>query len=980
MRYKIALCAGLILFLIYPTFVSSQSTLTPTSSFLGTHDYERVGYHLHTAGDVNGDGYDDFLIGTFHNDTRGYNAGAAYLFLGSQSADWGHDISLTNADAKFLGYKPYEAVGYFLGGDGDINGDGYDDILIGSTDGTLYLIFGKASVNWGDDCVLYDDADASFEEENQEDQAGQSSAIIGDMNGDGYDDFICGAPYNDYGGTDAGKAYVILGKADGWQKGVNLDRANASFYGSYGNGLVGYCVDGVGDVNGDNTPDFAIGARGEGKVYLFFGKRSVNWGFNYDINYADVVFTPEQYGNYTGWRVSGAGDVNGDGYDDFLIGAPYHDESDKENGKVYLILGRSSGWNTSLSEADASYIGEAYDDEAGWDTQGAGDVDGDGYDDFLIGAWYNDSNGTDSGKMYLIHGKPSGWQRDVWLYTVPDYFMGEHAGDYVGYSCASAGDVNGDGLSDIITSASYYSEVFYWGGKIYVFVSEHPNPPETITVTSPNGGETWEASTLHDILWTSENISGNVKIEYSVDGGTNWTVIEANAENDGSYSWSVPDDPSTNCLVRVQDFDGDPFDASDALFTISQPVIYEINGAVTYYMGGRAVSDATITLSKFDGNTADTTDINGAYLFDNINPEYVGITSTKEKDGRDAITGSDALLILQYLAFLAEISYDQYFASDVTDDGNATGSDAQAILRYLAFYTDNIGTTGQWRFEPPDTSFEVKNNTTANFKAFLLGDANGSWSEGATNSLLLPRSVSNSVLGLKIGEINAVDKKVIEIPVRVENVSEPLQTFVFSLDYDPTSLTFQSVEKTALSKKFMIVANGNEPGKIHLAMAGVEGIDSDGEILTISFKVNEKRGRKQYAALNIECAQINDLKAKNATSGRVYFEDNIKASGSGLLKLSENYPNPFNPTTTISFDLLFESKVKINIFNTLGQRIATICDGILQPGRQHITWNAVDEFGERLPSGIYFYKIEVIENSPGGQRILNIVKKMSLMK
>jgi len=90
------LCIGIVL--INYTISISQQTLTPTSSFLGTHEYERVGYHLHTAGDVNGDGYDDFLIGTFHNSTNGYNAGAAYLFLGSQSANWGHDISLLNAD------------------------------------------------------------------------------------------------------------------------------------------------------------------------------------------------------------------------------------------------------------------------------------------------------------------------------------------------------------------------------------------------------------------------------------------------------------------------------------------------------------------------------------------------------------------------------------------------------------------------------------------------------------------------------------------------------------------------------------------------------------------------------------------------------------------------------------------------------------------------------------------------------------------
>jgi len=243
---------GIILSLVNPGILSSQSTLTPTSSFLGTHEYERVGYHLHTAGDVNGDGYDDFLVGTFHNDTKGYDAGAAYLFLGSKSADWGHDISLLNSDARFLGAKHYESAGYFLGGGGDVNGDGLDDMLIGAADGYLYIVFGRTAADWGMDFVLYDDADAWYEEEGDEDQAGISNAIIGDMNGDGYDDIICGAPFNDYGGGDAGKAYIILGKATGWHQGVKLNKSDASFYRSYGGGTFGYCVDGVGDVNGDD--------------------------------------------------------------------------------------------------------------------------------------------------------------------------------------------------------------------------------------------------------------------------------------------------------------------------------------------------------------------------------------------------------------------------------------------------------------------------------------------------------------------------------------------------------------------------------------------------------------------------------------------------------------------------------------------------------------------------------------------------------
>ncbi|MBD3288242.1 hypothetical protein GF337_05510, partial [candidate division KSB1 bacterium] len=282
-----------------------------------------------------------------------------------------------------------------------------------------------------------------------------------------------------------------------------------------------YSVDGVGDVNGDAIPDFVIGARGSKKVYLFFGRRNVDWGRNFSLGNADVTFYSTQWNDWTGWRSVGAGDVNGDGLNDILIGAPKHNQDGGDAGKAFLIFGRRSGWRGDLDEADASFYGEADNDQAGWDVQGAGDVNGDGYDDFVIGAWYNDQNGEDAGKMYLIEGKSSGWSRDVKLSAIDKYFLGEYAGDYAGFSAATAGDVNGDGVNDIVTSSTYYSRSYSWGGKISLFLGEPSTnlQPElsvssnqldfgdditssTLTVTnSGNGILEWDCSLQNNSSW-----------------------------------------------------------------------------------------------------------------------------------------------------------------------------------------------------------------------------------------------------------------------------------------------------------------------------------------------------------------------------------------------------------------------------------------------------------------------------------------------
>jgi Ca2+-binding RTX toxin-like protein len=239
----------------------------------------------------------------------------------------------------------------------------------------------------------------------------------GDVNGDGIDDLVIGAPYAKTDGGKTGAAYVIFGNASGFSASVSLSSLNGKngfqISGENGWDRVGWSVSAAGDVNGDGIGDIIIGAWGAslggkeaGGAYVVFGKAG---GFGGNLNLSALngkngfQINGESPGDRAGWSVSAAGDINGDGYGDLIVGGP-QDVGVDGAGAAWVLFGKAEDFDSSidLSELDGNngfrIGGEDEFDAAGTSVSAAGDINGDGFDDLIVGA---DLAGT----AYIIYGK-----------------------------------------------------------------------------------------------------------------------------------------------------------------------------------------------------------------------------------------------------------------------------------------------------------------------------------------------------------------------------------------------------------------------------------------------------------------------------------------------------------------------------------------------------------------------------------------------
>lgn len=468
-KYFLSMSFGL-LGVAFP-FFGQAATLSDYPVYTGESASEYSGYNVSPAGDVNGDGYNDFIIGAYNKSDAGSGAGAAYLVYGSATEPTSPvNLGSTSNAVEFSGQTAGDYAGYSVAGGGDVNGDGYDDLLVGAygydnstqTDaGRVYLIYGSSTPLTSQ--TLGATGQVVFTAVNLNSYLGRSVSFAGDINHDGYEDMVFGADGYFVSSGNDGAVFVVYGSATTLTSKNITDSSIIQLSGESGASYAGWSVASAGDVNGDTYDDFLVGAYGyvgsagpsAGAAYLVYGQAATLSSASLSTH---VRFVGESSAIQLGYAVNKAGDVNGDSYGDILIGAPVSSAGATNAGAVYLVYGNITNHSsiTLTSSNSARLVSAVSGEAAGMSVATTGDLNGDGYDEFFIGAPSNDTAASNAGLIYFIQGSATQYTSTdltTLLSSSAVSISGATIGDNAGQSIAPIGDRDNNGVMDVIIGA-----------------------------------------------------------------------------------------------------------------------------------------------------------------------------------------------------------------------------------------------------------------------------------------------------------------------------------------------------------------------------------------------------------------------------------------------------------------------------------------------------------------------------------------------
>lgn len=418
--------------------------------------------------DLNADGLADLIVGTPGSNDKAVDAGRVFVTIGQAAAGSTQDVSHGTPDVIVIdGVRAGDMAGFAVGSMADLNADGLAEILVGAPGmavgtagdaGAGFVLWGQAAGGTGNGIDLADPFSGdgkgyAIKGRAAGDMAGWSMTSVGDLNGDGKADVLIGAPGNDAGGADAGAAYVVWGKSS--DSAVLLNNVAAgtggfAIQGAAAGDRIGEVVAALADQNADGRAEIVLGSQtaggGAGAVWVVDGQ-----GTGANVNLATLSTGYKitgEVGSGAGASVADAGDINGDGIHDLVVGG---------SNAVYLVYGQAGHVDVQLSDVAAGVGGVKITggNLAGLRVLGNADLNRDGVSDLVLGTPHDTEGGTDAGAVYVVWGDQL--YRPVNLSEIAQSIGGAKIvgapGSLAGSSLALAGDQNGDGTQDLVIGA-----------------------------------------------------------------------------------------------------------------------------------------------------------------------------------------------------------------------------------------------------------------------------------------------------------------------------------------------------------------------------------------------------------------------------------------------------------------------------------------------------------------------------------------------
>jgi hypothetical protein len=1025
-------------------------SFTPNWTAEGNQVDAFFGYSVATAGDVNGDGFDDVIVGAMQYDNGSTNEGRACVFHGSASG-----LSAT-ANWTAESDQDFAEIGRSVGTAGDVNGDGFADVIVGcpgfdngqSGEGRAFVYHGSASglslaAHW---TAESDQAGAQF---------GDAVSTAGDVNGDGFADVIVGAWLYTNGQGNEGGAFVYRGSASGLNatpaRSAEGDQANANF---------GKSVAGAGDVNGDGFADVIIGSPGytngqshEGRVWVYHGSATgltLVWGaesdqasnsFGWSVGtagdangdgFADVVvgnkdwtngqftegrayvyqgsaaglattpiWTAEsnqasaQYGN----SVATAGDVNGDGYSDIIVGAPQYDNGQTDEGRAFTYHGSGAGL-----AATAAWTGEADQVVAqfGWSVATAGDVNGDGFSDVIVGAPAYDNGQMEEGRLFVYHGSATGLATTA-AWTAES----DQAGAQFGYSVGTAGDVNGDGISDVIVGAPTYDNGEFDEGRAFVY---HGSAEGLLTTPA----WTAESDQIDAEFGTSVGTAGDVNGD-----GFSDVIVGAEGFDNGqsgegrafvywgsaaglatSPAWTSESDHATAqfgaSVATAGDVNGDGF--SDVIVGARTYDNGQSNEGRAFAYHGSPVGLATSPAwtaesdqaSAFFGISVGTAgDVNGDGFSDVI-VGAIGYDNGQDGEGRAFVyLGSFAGLVLFPDVEVESNQIAASFGISVGTAGDVNGDGFSDVVVGARLYNNGQADEGRaFVYHGSATGLEFaaawtaeSNQAGARFGSSVAtaGDVNG---DGFSDVIVGAYQYANGEVdeGLAFAyygnEGDGLDR--IARQARTDD-SAPIA--LLGPSDSPTSFRLKALGRTAAGrgqvrlqievKPFGVAFDGSGlgTGAIFDTGAPSQGIGSAVPLSELASGLTAETlyhwrlriaadspffPRSPWLTLAGNALTEADLRTASPPTG-IANED---APAARDPQLDPVRPNPLRAHGEIAYTLPEAGRVRLAAYDVTGRQVAVLSDGAQEGGRHALRWDGRDAGGHALPAGVYLFRLE----------------------